>query len=78
MIDDKEIEKTEEVKKEAVLPEVKNTEPALIAENSFEDIEDDDDAKLLEKKGGDVTEELPDEIKKKLEARKEEKAPRSR
>lgn len=82
--------KKEDTKKEAVEPETKVAAPAsakvsseaiatadkpvLAAENSFEDVEDDDDAKLLNKKGGDVTEDLPDDIKKKLEARKEEKS----
>jgi small subunit ribosomal protein S11 len=78
----KSAEKAEEIKKETVQPEVKVAEPAfakatadkpvLAAENSFEDIEDDNAG--LEKKGGDMVEELPDDIKKKLEARKEEKS----
>lgn len=70
----KDVKSAEEIKSEKTNLETKASEPVLIAENSFEDIEDDDDAKLLNKKGDDVTEELPDDIKKKLEARKEEKS----
>jgi small subunit ribosomal protein S11 len=86
--DKKEIEKEEKVKSEAPLAEEKkvaapatakpsNDKPVLAAEKSFEDLEDDEDEEVEnanKKEGDDIDEELPDDIKKKLEARKEEKS----
>jgi small subunit ribosomal protein S11 len=62
-----------EAKKVAVEPETKVVEPVLATENSFEDIEDDEND-VAQKKDDLIDEELPDDIKKKLEARKEEKS----
>jgi small subunit ribosomal protein S11 len=62
-----------EAKKVAVEPEKKVEEPVLAIENSFEDIED-DETDVAKKKDDLIDEELPDDIKKKLEARKEEKS----
>ncbi len=72
MPENKKEEKTEEIKKEIVSPEVKIAEPVLADEKGFDELED--EVEVSHKKEGDVTEELPDEIKKKLEARKEEKS----
>jgi Ribosomal protein S11 len=71
--DNKLVEKTEEIKKETVQPELKTAAPVLAAEESFEDIAD-DETDVVQKKGDLIDEELPDDIKKKLEARKEEKS----
>jgi len=71
--DNKLVEKTDEIKKESAKPEVKTAEPILAAEESFEDIAD-DETDVVQKKGDLIDEELPDDIKKKLESRKEEKS----
>jgi small subunit ribosomal protein S11 len=75
--DNKEVKaRKEEAKKEAVEPEKKAEQPVLAPEKELikDEEEEDDEPDILNKKDGDATEELPDEIKKKLEARKEEKS----
>jgi small subunit ribosomal protein S11 len=55
-------------------PENKVAAPVLATEKDFVDIEDDEVENTDKKEGDNIDEELPDDIKKKLEARKEEKS----
>jgi|WetSurMetagenome_2_1015567.scaffolds.fasta_scaffold00882_3 small subunit ribosomal protein S11 len=71
--DKKEIKKDEEIKNETPKAEEKKA-AALVTENDFDDLEDDENEITERKEGDDATEDLPDDIKKKLEARKEEKS----
>ena len=73
MSEDKDVKKIDEITKDKAAPEIKAEQPILAKEESFEDIAD-DETDVVQKKGDLIDEELPDDIKKKLEARKEEKS----